>query len=126
MRWLAELQCPKEKTRTWHELLCACRAAGGGKEPAFALWCPGAGSDSMAAPACATHATFSGGKRQPSWVMPSPSGSAGELFEAACPLRVLNSLTRTKVPFIPMNGREVFWYACGPTVYASSHMGHAR
>ncbi|KAA0174024.1 hypothetical protein FNF27_04587 [Cafeteria roenbergensis] len=80
----------------------------------------------MAAPACATHATFSGGKRQPSWVMPSPSGSAGELFEAACPLRVLNSLTRTKVPFIPMNGREVFWYACGPTVYASSHMGHAR
>jgi len=27
---------------------------------------------------------------------------------------------------VPMNGREVRWYTCGPTVYDSSHVGHAR
>merc|ERR1719291_235514 len=25
-----------------------------------------------------------------------------------------------------MNSREVRWYTCGPTVYDSSHVGHAR
>merc|ERR1719447_583947 len=40
---------------------------------------------------------------------------------------VINSLCpTTKVPFIPKNGRLVKWYTCGPTVYAPSHMGHAR
>ena len=28
--------------------------------------------------------------------------------------------------FIPLNGRQVLWYSCGPTVYDASHMGHAR
>ena len=42
------------------------------------------------------------------------------------PLRVTNSLTRTKVPFIPRDGLNVNWYQCGPTVYDVSHMGHAR
>ena len=29
-------------------------------------------------------------------------------------------------PFVPQNGKRVLWYSCGPTVYDSSHMGHAR
>lgn len=39
---------------------------------------------------------------------------------------VMNSLTRTKTRFIPIDGKKVNWYQCGPTVYAESHMGHAR
>lgn len=38
----------------------------------------------------------------------------------------MNSLTRTKVPFTPRDPSKVLWYQCGPTVYAESHMGHAR
>jgi cysteinyl-tRNA synthetase len=40
-----------------------------------------------------------------------------------------NSLVDLKVPFVPAagpNSRQVTWYACGPTVYDSAHMGHAR
>ena len=58
--------------------------------------------------------------------MPPPSVTTSDLFTSGFPLRVANSLTRTKVPFVPMNGKDVYWYACGPTVYAPSHMGHAR
>ena len=50
----------------------------------------------------------------------------GDAASAAFPLRMYNSMTRSKVPFIPMSGRRVLWYMCGPTVYAGSHMGHAR
>ena len=42
------------------------------------------------------------------------------------PLQIYNSLTRTKVNFIPANKERVTWYQCGPTVYAESHVGHAR
>ena len=42
------------------------------------------------------------------------------------PLKVTNSLTRSKTRFIPMDKKRVLWYQCGPTVYAASHMGHAR
>jgi cysteinyl-tRNA synthetase len=41
------------------------------------------------------------------------------------PLMVFNSLTRTKVRFIPKDPKTITWYQCGPTVYADSHMGHA-
>lgn len=37
-----------------------------------------------------------------------------------------NSLTNTKDEFIPIEGKQVKWYICGPTVYDSSHLGHAR
>ncbi|KAJ1668547.1 cysteinyl-tRNA synthetase [Coemansia sp. RSA 1813] len=40
-------------------------------------------------------------------------------------LVVSNSLTKSKVPFIPKDGNKVSWYGCGPTVYDASHMGHA-
>jgi cysteinyl-tRNA synthetase len=39
---------------------------------------------------------------------------------------VSNSLTSRKDEFIPAEGKQVKWYICGPTVYDSSHLGHAR
>ncbi len=44
------------------------------------------------------------------------------------PLKIWNSLTRSKTPFVPLDpdGRKITWYACGPTVYDDSHLGHAR
>jgi len=30
------------------------------------------------------------------------------------------------VPFIPLNGKLVKFYYCGPTVYSYTHLGHAR
>jgi len=60
------------------------------------------------------------------WRLPSPTTSLIDIWKSAHPLRVYNSLTRSKVPFIPMRGRQVLWYMCGPTVYDSAHMGHAR
>lgn len=41
-------------------------------------------------------------------------------------LSVLNSLSRSKVPFAARNEKYVTWYQCGPTVYDKSHIGHAR
>lgn len=37
-----------------------------------------------------------------------------------------NTLTGSKQTFIPLKDRTVRWYTCGPTVYDSSHVGHAR
>ncbi|KAF8849635.1 hypothetical protein BDZ45DRAFT_680365 [Acephala macrosclerotiorum] len=42
-------------------------------------------------------------------------------------LRVHNSLNPgTTVSFEPLEEGKVSWYACGPTVYDHSHLGHAR
>ena len=41
-------------------------------------------------------------------------------------LHLYNSFTRKNELFIPMHSNLVTWYSCGPTVYDSSHMGHAR
>ncbi|KAK0937052.1 cysteinyl-tRNA synthetase [Friedmanniomyces endolithicus] len=63
---------------------------------------------------------------QPRW-QPPPEPS--ESMRARLPqLSVYNSLTRSKTPFVPLDaeGRKVGWYACGPTVYDDSHLGHAR
>lgn len=60
------------------------------------------------------------------WRMPQPFCYTSEVLEKSHPLMVFNSLTRTKVRFIPINGKKITWYQCGPTVYAESHMGHAR
>ncbi|RNF16710.1 putative cysteinyl-tRNA synthetase [Trypanosoma cruzi] len=56
--------------------------------------------------------------RHPPWYPPVQNDAKG--------LRVLNSLTESVEPFAPREGRLVRWYACGPTVYELSHMGHAR
>jgi hypothetical protein len=29
-------------------------------------------------------------------------------------------------PFVPIEKGKISWYACGPTVYDHSHLGHAR
>jgi cysteinyl-tRNA synthetase len=42
------------------------------------------------------------------------------------PLTVYNSLTRTLEPFQPVTAGRVHMYVCGPTVYASTHIGHAK
>lgn len=63
-------------------------------------------------------------KQQPPWQSPPPPGPNAELP----PLKVWNSLTRSKTPFVPIDwqNRKVSWYACGPTVYDDAHLGHAR
>lgn len=30
------------------------------------------------------------------------------------------------MPFVPIEAGKISWYACGPTVYDKSHLGHAR
>lgn len=41
-------------------------------------------------------------------------------------LRVYNTLTRETEDFVPLQGRKVNMYVCGPTVYDHCHLGHAR
>ncbi|MES2728744.1 MAG: cysteine--tRNA ligase [Pseudomonadota bacterium] len=42
------------------------------------------------------------------------------------PLTLYNSLTRAKDVFTPIDPDHVRLYACGPTVYATAHIGNAR
>lgn len=71
--------------------------------------------------ACATAARHSRHLRmsQPPWSQPTGTTHQPDL-------KVYNSLTRSKVPFIPLKPEHISWYACGPTVYDDSHLGHAR
>ena len=39
---------------------------------------------------------------------------------------ILNTFTKTKTAFHPLSANRIGWYICGPTVYDSAHMGHAR
>lgn len=42
-------------------------------------------------------------------------------------IKVHNSLKPGgPVPFVPIEKGKLSWYACGPTVYDQSHLGHAR
>ncbi|KAI5295672.1 hypothetical protein KEM52_000606 [Ascosphaera acerosa] len=62
-------------------------------------------------------------RQQPAWAQPAAHP------DVKLPaLQLHNSLTRSKVPFIPIDpaGKKVTWYACGPTVYDDAHLGHAR
>ncbi|PVU86083.1 hypothetical protein BB560_006818 [Smittium megazygosporum] len=58
-------------------------------------------------------------KLSPTWTPVNPE-------EAAPSLSIYNSLTKSKVPFVPISGNNVSWYGCGPTVYDAAHLGHAR
>ncbi len=42
------------------------------------------------------------------------------------PLRLYNSLTKTKEDFAPLDAANVRMYVCGPTVYDFAHIGNAR
>ena len=41
-------------------------------------------------------------------------------------LAIYNTLTRSKEPFQPQDRQRVTMYVCGPTVYDSPHIGHAK
>jgi len=41
-------------------------------------------------------------------------------------LKIYNSLTRKKEPFVPVEKDKVKMYICGMTVYSDAHIGHAR
>jgi cysteinyl-tRNA synthetase len=41
-------------------------------------------------------------------------------------LKIYNTLTREKDEFRPRKGKKVNMFVCGPTVYDSSHLGHAK
>ncbi|XHF99958.1 hypothetical protein AWENTII_003437 [Aspergillus wentii] len=60
-------------------------------------------------------------RQQPPWRQPNTGSNLP-------PLKVYNSLTRSKNQFVPIDpeGKKVTWYACGPTVYDDAHLGHAR
>lgn len=64
-------------------------------------------------------------RQQPPWRQPTLSPKASSRIP---PLKVYNSLTRSKSLFVPIDpeGKKVTWYACGPTVYDDAHLGHAR
>ncbi|KAK6102952.1 cysteine--tRNA ligase [Brugia pahangi] len=60
----------------------------------------------------------SGRRPQKTWKPPA-AGTPPQLC-------LYNSFTRKKELFVPLNPKQVKWYICGPTVYDSSHIGHAR
>jgi cysteinyl-tRNA synthetase len=64
----------------------------------------------------------SAGQQQPAWRAPEVKPDQTDLPS----LTIYNSLTRTKTPFVPIQGKKIGWYACGPTVYDDAHLGHAR
>ena len=41
-------------------------------------------------------------------------------------LKIYNTLTEKKEKFVPINKNRVKIFTCGPTVYDSPHLGHAR
>lgn len=55
------------------------------------------------------------------WFKPEPVAPKDEAV-----LKLYNTLTHSKVEFVPVEHGKIKWYSCGPTVYNSSHMGHAR
>ena len=68
--------------------------------------------------------TMTTAREQPAWRGP-PIVPAGVDLP---PLKIYNSLTRSKTPFVPIKAKEkeVTWYVCGPTVYDDAHLGHSR
>lgn len=41
-------------------------------------------------------------------------------------IKLYNTLTKQKENFVPLNGKEVRIYSCGPTVYSFAHIGNFR
>lgn len=76
--------------------------------------------------------SFAAGRYIHSWTMPSAQDAEVTrsteplLLPGGAPLKVRNSLSKEKEIFKPAHETEVTWYSCGPTVYDSSHLGHAR
>ncbi|MGA0004901.1 MAG: cysteine--tRNA ligase [Burkholderiaceae bacterium] len=49
-----------------------------------------------------------------------------EVLQKIRPLKIYNSLTRSKEPLVPIEPGHVRLYVCGLTVYDFCHIGHAR
>jgi cysteinyl-tRNA synthetase len=41
-------------------------------------------------------------------------------------IRLYDTMTREKRPFVPINPQRITMYVCGPTVYGRAHIGNAR
>src|SRR6185295_8617206 len=41
-------------------------------------------------------------------------------------IRLHDTMTREKRPFVPLNPQRITMYVCGPTVYGRAHIGNAR
>ena len=41
-------------------------------------------------------------------------------------IRLYDTMTREKRPFVPLNRERITMYVCGPTVYGRAHIGNAR
>ena len=41
-------------------------------------------------------------------------------------IRLHDTMTREKRPFVPINKERITMYVCGPTVYGRAHIGNAR
>src|SRR6478736_4970599 len=41
-------------------------------------------------------------------------------------MRLHDTMTREKRPFVPLNPQRITMYVCGPTVYGRAHIGNAR
>ena len=41
-------------------------------------------------------------------------------------IRIYDTMTREKRPFVPLNPQRITMYVCGPTVYGRAHIGNAR
>ena len=41
-------------------------------------------------------------------------------------IRLYDTMTREKRPFVPLNAQRITMYVCGPTVYGRAHIGNAR
>jgi len=60
-------------------------------------------------------------RKAPEWTAPRGGGAKGD------PVMVNNSLAPGGlVSLVPEKGNTFTWYGCGPTVYDSAHLGHAR
>ncbi|EAU91074.2 cysteinyl-tRNA synthetase [Coprinopsis cinerea okayama7 len=55
-----------------------------------------------------------------------PSASDTKRSEDELKLLLYNSLTKSKTEVTSASARPLKWYSCGPTVYDTSHLGHAR
>ena len=41
-------------------------------------------------------------------------------------IRLYDTMSREKRPFVPLNRERITMYLCGPTVYGRAHIGNAR